>query len=144
MFRVHWHYRVIRPCSLNTVVLYCTMGKGTCAFRLSNFDKIKPGNLTGRLEELINLIDENFIKIPDHCDAKLVPFYRSSMAILARLGWDGQVVESEWKQESDTPTVQNWKIVKLGVVLVARVFASPYQWDKVAPYLHNQSLPLNT
>lgn len=48
------------------------------ALRLSNFDKLAPGN---SLEVLKNFVDEPFVEIPDRCAVKLVPSHRFRVTI---------------------------------------------------------------
>lgn len=56
-------------------------------FGLSKIDKLKLGNLRGRLEVLENFVDEVFLKISDNCFAKLVLSRRFSVtSVCGKMG----------------------------------------------------------
>lgn len=58
------------------------------ALRLPNIDELKQRKLRVRIEVLKNCMDNLFVKILDHCVAKLVTSHRFSVTT-PRPGWDG-------------------------------------------------------
>lgn len=128
------------PCPLNaletlrsTTPFSVTIEKEACLRALSNIDKLEPGNLRSCL--LKNFIDESFIKIPAHCAVKLVLSHRDCVGT-------GKILNPWWKQRIGTPTVLNWKMAKLTLGLVARVFRRSYRWN-IIRFTQSPHVPLN-